>query len=317
MNFLINLVLLVVGFVLLIKGADYFVEGASKIADKLGIPQLVIGLTIVAFGTSAPEAAISISSAIKGNTGIAIGNIIGSNIMNILLILGITSCITVLKVAKSTVYYEIPFVIFITTVLVVIGGTQGKLGFISGIILWALFILFFVYLIKMAKSGKSEGIVEEGEAYDGKKDSMIKLIFITLAGMAAIVIGSDLTVDGATEIAKILGISDRIIGLTIVAFGTSLPELITSVTAGIKGKADIAIGNIVGSNIFNILFVLGTTSLIKSVPYSTNFVIDGIVAIAAAVLLFLGVVRKKQLGRMVGIIMLIAYAGYFAYLIVG
>ncbi len=317
MNFLINLVLLVVGFVLLIKGADYFVEGASKIADKLGIPQLVIGLTIVAFGTSAPEAAISISSAIKGNTGIAIGNIIGSNIMNILLILGITSCITVLKVAKSTVYYEIPFVIFITTVLVVIGGTQGKLGFISGIILWALFILFFVYLIKMAKSGKSDGIVEEGEAYDGKKDSMIKLIFITLAGMAAIVIGSDLTVDGATEIAKILGISDRIIGLTIVAFGTSLPELITSVTAGIKGKADIAIGNIVGSNIFNILFVLGTTSLIKSVPYSTNFVIDGIVAIAAAVLLFLGVVRKKQLGRMVGIIMLIAYAGYFAYLIVG
>lgn len=317
MNFLINLVLLVVGFVLLIKGADYFVEGASKIADKLGIPQLVIGLTIVAFGTSAPEAAISISSAIKGNTGIAIGNIIGSNIMNILLILGITSCITVLKVAKSTVYYEIPFVIFITTVLVVIGGTQGKLGFVSGIILWALFILFFVYLIKMAKSGKSEGIVEEGEAYDGKKDSMIKLIFITLAGMAAIVIGSDLTVDGATEIAKILGISDRIIGLTIVAFGTSLPELITSVTAGIKGKADIAIGNIVGSNIFNILFVLGTTSLIKSVPYSMNFVIDGIVAIAAAVLLFLGVVRKKQLGRMAGIIMLIAYAGYFAYLIVG
>ena len=317
MNFLINLVVLVVGFVLLIKGADYFVEGASKIADKLGIPQLVIGLTIAAFGTSAPEAAISISSAIKGNTGIAIGNIIGSNIMNILLILGITSCITVLKVAKSTVYYEIPFVIFITTVLVVIGGTQGKLGFISGIILWALFILFFVYLIKMAKSGKSDGIVEEGEAYDGKKDSMIKLIFITLAGMAAIVIGSDLTVDGATEIAKILGISDRIIGLTIVAFGTSLPELITSVTAGIKGKADIAIGNIVGSNIFNILFVLGATSLIKSVPYSTNFVIDGIVAIAAAVLLFLGVVRKKQLGRMVGIIMLIAYAGYFAYLIVG
>ena len=317
MNFLINLVLLVVGFVLLIKGADYFVEGASKIADKLGIPQLVIGLTIVAFGTSAPEAAISISSAIKGNTGIAIGNIIGSNIMNILLILGITSCITVLKVAKSTVYYEIPFVIFITTVLVVIGGTQGKLGFVSGIILWALFILFFVYLIKMAKSGKSDGIVEEGEAYDGKKDSMIKLIFITLAGMAAIVIGSDLTVDGATEIAKILGISDRIIGLTIVAFGTSLPELITSVTAGIKGKADIAIGNIVGSNIFNILFVLGTTSLIKSVPYSMNFVIDGIVAIAAAVLLFLGVVRKKQLGRMAGIIMLIAYAGYFAYLIVG
>lgn len=315
MNFLINLGLLVVGFILLIKGADYFVEGASKIADKLGIPQLVIGLTIVAFGTSAPEAAISISSAIKGNTGIAIGNIVGSNILNILLILGVTSCITVLKVAESTVYFEIPFVIFITAVLVVIGGTQGELGFISGIILWILFIIFFVYLIKMSKKGKTDENTVEGENYDGKKESALKLALITLAGLVAIVIGSDLTVDGATEIAKILGISERIIGLTIVAFGTSLPELITSVTAAIKGKADIAIGNIVGSNIFNILFVLGTTSLIKSVPYSSNFVIDGIVAIIAAIILFLGVFRKKQLGRMTGIIMLVSYAGYFIYLI--
>lgn len=315
MNFLINLGLLAAGFILLIKGADYFVEGASKIADKLGIPQLVIGLTIVAFGTSAPEAAISISSAIKGNTGIAIGNIVGSNILNILLILGVTSCITVLKVAESTVYFEIPFVIFITAVLVLIGETQGELGYISGIVLWILFILFFVYLIKMAKKGKSDENAAEGENYDGKKEPALKLVLITLAGLAAIVIGSDLTVDGATEIAKILGISERIIGLTIVAFGTSLPELITSVTAAIKGKADIAIGNIVGSNIFNILFVLGTTSLIKSVPYSSNFVIDGIVAIAAAIILFLGVLRKKQLGRLVGIIMLISYAGYFTYLI--
>lgn len=316
MNFLINAGLLILGFVLLIKGADFFVEGASKIADKFGIPQLIIGLTIVAFGTSAPEAAISISSAIKGNTGIAIGNIIGSNILNVLLILGITSCITVLKVAKSTVYFEIPFVIFITLVLVVIGGVKGELGLASGIILWVLFIIFLIYLFKMAKKGQP-AVEEEEEEFEGKKDSLVKLILITLVGMAGIVIGSDFTVDGATEIAKILGMSDRLIGLTIVAFGTSLPELITSVTAGIKGKADIAIGNIVGSNIFNILFVLGTTCLIKSVPYSNSFVFDGIIAVAAAVLLLIGVFRKKQLGRIAGITMLVCYAGYFAYLIIG
>lgn len=315
MNFLVNAGLLILGFILLIKGADFFVEGASKIADKFGIPQLVIGLTIVAFGTSAPEAAISISSAIKGNTGIAIGNVVGSNILNILLILGITSCITVLHVKKSTVNIEIPFVIFVTTVLVVIGGVQGELDFVSGIILWVIFICFLIYLVKMAKKGETAG--EENEEIDGKKDSFIKLILITIIGLAGIVLGSDCTVDGATEIAKIFGMTDRLIGLTIVAFGTSLPELITSVTAALKKKADIAIGNIVGSNIFNILFVLGTTCLIKSVPYEHKFVTDGIIAIAAAVLLFLGVVRKKQLGRAVGVTMLIGYAGYFAYLLIG
>lgn len=315
MNILINVVLMVLGFVLLIKGADFFVDGASKIADKFGIPQIVIGLTIVAFGTSAPEAAISISSAVKGSTGIAIGNIIGSNIMNILLILGVTSCITVLHVKKNTVNLEIPFIIIITGILVAIGGTQGELGILSGIVLWILFIVFFVYLIIISKKEKNV-VSDESEVIDGKKDSIIKLIIITLIGMGGIVWGSDITVDSATKLAEIFGMSERLIGLTIVAFGTSLPELITSVTAGIKGNADIAIGNIVGSNIFNILFVLGTTSLIKTVPYSSNFIIDGIFAIGAAVLLFLGVVRKKQLNRTVGIIMLICYAGYFAYLIV-
>lgn len=311
MDLAINIALLIVGFILLLKGADYFVEGASKIADRFGIPQLVIGLTIVAFGTSAPEAAISISSAVKGSTGIAIGNIVGSNIMNILVILGLTSCITVLHVAKSTVNFEIPFVIFITSILVLIGAWKGELGLMSGIIFWVLFIIFFIYLIKMAKNGQP---VEEDEN-NGKKDSVFKLILITVFGMAAIVWGSDLTVDSASEIAKFFGMTERLIGLTIVAFGTSLPELITSVTAGIKGKADIAIGNIVGSNIFNILFVLGTTSLIKPVPYDDKFVIDGIIAIFAAVLLFLGVFRKKELRRGTGIIMLVCYVGYFVYLI--
>ena len=315
MNIFIQGALLVLGFTLLIKGAGFFVDGASKIADKFGISQIVIGLTIVAFGTSAPEAAISISSAVNGNTGIAIGNIVGSNIMNILLILGVTSCITILHVKKNTVNFEIPFVIFITAVLVFTGWNRGELDWRSGLILWGFFLLFFIYLVKTAKDGNQEE--ETGGESNCKKRSMMKLIFITLTGMAGIIFGSDITVDSATKLAEIFGMSDRLIGLTIVAFGTSLPELITSITAGIRGNADIAIGNIVGSNIFNILFILGTTSLIKTVPYEQKFIFDGIIALAAAVLLFLGVIRKKQLGRKTGVVMLLWYAGYFVYLVLG
>lgn len=305
-----NIVILLIGFILLIKGADYFVDGASGVADKFGIPQLVIGLTIVAFGTSAPEAAISISAALKGSTGIAIGNVIGSNIMNILLILGITSCIVPLAVAKSTVKYEIPFTIFISVVLVAYGAIFGEMNFVGGIILWALFIGFFIYLIRMSKNS------EVPEAEEEEKHSFIMLIIFILGGLVAIVYGSNLTVDSATAIAKVFGVSDRIIGLTIVAFGTSLPELMTSVTAARKGKADIAIGNIIGSNIFNILFVLGTTALIKSVPFASKFIVDGFVAIGAAVLLYVAVAKDGKMGRKAGITMLVCYAAYFVYLLV-
>lgn len=305
-----NIVILLIGFILLIKGADYFVDGASGVADKFGIPQLVIGLTIVAFGTSAPEAAISISAALKGSTGIAIGNVIGSNIMNVLLILGITSCIVPLAVAKSTVKYEIPFTIFITAVLVVYGAIFGEMNFVGGIILWALFIVFFVYLIRMSKNS------ETPEAEAEEKHSIIMLLIFILGGLVAIVFGSNLTVDSATAIAKVFGVTDRIIGLTIVAFGTSLPELMTSVTAARKGKADIAIGNIIGSNIFNILFVLGTTALIKSVPFASKFVVDGIVAIGAVVLLYVAVAKDGKMGRKAGITMLVCYGAYFVYLLV-
>ena len=313
-NTFINILLLVLGFGLLIKGADYFVDGASGIADRFGIPQIIIGLTIVAFGTSAPEAAISISSALKGSTGLAIGNVIGSNIMNILLILGIASCITVLNVGKSTAYIEIPFVILITTILVLMGKLNGELSFVSGCILWGLFIIFFIYLIVMAKKGKNEAEEEEDK---GEKLPVILLILFTALGMAAIVVGSNVTVDSASFIADKFGMSERLIGLTIVAFGTSLPELVTSAIAALKGNADIAIGNIVGSNIFNILFVLGTTALIKTVAYDSAFLVDGVIAIAVAALLFVCVVRDKKLARLEGIIMLLCYAGYFGYLLVG
>lgn len=304
-----QVIVLIFGFLLLMKGADYFVEGASGIADHFGMPSLIIGLTIVAFGTSAPEAAISISAAVKGSDGIAIGNVLGSNILNILVILGITACITKLKVEESTVKYEIPFVVFITVVLVVLGSGHEKLGKVSGVLLWILFVGFFCYLFWIAKTKKEESM-------NRKKRPLWLLIVITVAGMGAVVWGSNLAVDSATYLAKLVGISDRIIGLTIVAFGTSLPELVTSVTAARKGEADIAIGNVVGSNIFNILFVLGTSSLITTIPYSREFMVDGIIAIASAVLLWVCVGNDKKLVKKEGILMLVMYAGYFVYLVI-
>lgn len=307
----LNVLLLVVGFVLLIKGADYFVEGASQIAERFRIPQIIIGLTIVAFGTSAPEAAISIAAAAKDSAGIAVGNVLGSNIMNILLILGITACIRKLKVQENTVKFEMPFLILISAVLVVMGLLTEKLDFVSGLIMWAFFIIFFVYLIAQARKGRSET-----EETSGEKKNIWLVLLMTVLGLAAIVIGSDVTVDNASAIASFLGMSDRLIGLTIVAFGTSLPELITSTTAARKGNADIAIGNIIGSNIFNILFVLGTASLISEIPYSRDFLLDGVVSIAAAAFLLATTFRKKELNRPAGVIMLVAYAGYFAYLLV-
>lgn len=312
MDFIIQLAILVVGFVLLIKGADVFVEGASKIADRFHIPQIVIGLTIVAFGTSAPEAAISITSALKGSAGIAIGNVVGSNIMNILLIIGITSLILPLAIQKNTFRFELPFVILVTVVLLFLGNIGGAITFIDGLILWALFIVFFVYLLQITKSGQAE--VEE-VAHAEAGETILKMILMTVLGLIAIVYGSNLTIDACTAIAKMFGLSDSFIGLTVVAFGTSLPELITCITAARKGKDDIAIGNIVGSNIFNILFVVGTTGLITTIPFATSFLTDTIIAIAAATLLFVCTIKNKRVSRLSGAIMLACYAGYFGYLV--
>lgn len=312
MQIVIQLVLLVVGFVLLMKGADWFVEGASKIADKLGIPQLVIGLTIVAMGTSLPEAAVSITSALKGSAELTIGNVVGSNIMNILVILGLTAVICVIPVQKSTVKYEIPFMIGVTVILAVIGLSDNTVSRLDGCILWAFMIVYLLYLLRMAKKGQPAG-EEIPEA--GKSDKLWKMLLMVVVGGAMIVFGSDVTVNAATALAKIFGMSERLIGLTIVAFGTSLPELVTSVTAALKGKTDIAVGNIVGSNIFNILFVAGSAALITPVVYDSGFLIDSIAAIAAAVLLLLCVIRKQKMGRLAGVVMLVGYAAYFVYLI--
>ncbi len=273
---ILNLFLLLVGFILLIKGADFFIDGATSAAARFRIPMIVIGLTVAAFGTSLPEAAISITAAYKDNAGISVGNVIGSNILNILLILGVAACIMPLVVRKNTVRVEIPLVIGISILLTGFGALQGQISFLCGIVLWIIFIIFLVYLFRLAKSGQSEIIAENGEA---EILPIPKSIFYIAAGLVAIVLGSDVAVDSATEVAKSFGISDRIIGLTVIAFGTSLPELVTSVTAALKGNADIAVGNIVGSNIFNILFVLGTSSLLSPLEFNTEFVIDGVISI--------------------------------------
>ena len=311
MNLLLAIVLLVAGFVLLIKGADWFVDGAAGIAARFGIPQLVIGLTIVAMGTSAPEAAVSITAAMSGNAGITIGNVIGSNILNVLLILGVTAVITTVAVQKSTVKWEMPFMHLITIVLAVLGFTGGEIVLWEGVALWALFLVYLGYLFRMAKNGNVD---EEDEM---EMHPLWKQLLMLVVGIVCIVYGSDLTVDNATILAEAFGMDDRLIGLTIVAFGTSLPELVTSITAAKKGKADIAIGNIVGSNIFNILFVVGTTALITPVAFKMGFLIDSAVSLIAGLILWFGVMKEKKLKRPAGVIMLLAYAVYFVYLLVG
>lgn len=312
MQVLLELLLLVAGFVMLVKGADWFVEGASKLAEKFGIPQLVIGLTIVAMGTSLPEAAVSTSAALKGSAEITIGNVLGSNIMNTLLILGITSVISPLAVQLSTIKYEMPMVIGASALLAGLGLYDGSVGRVDGIILLLGMGLYLFYLFLMAKKGQAAA--EESETAE-KSDSIIKLALFILVGAAMIVFGSDITVDAATELARIFGMDERIIGLTIVAFGTSLPELVTSATAAIKGKADIAVGNIVGSNLFNLLFVVGIAAAITPVVYAEAFVIDTIVCIATAILLWLCVIRTKKLQRHGGVVLLACYAAYFVYLV--
>lgn len=308
----VQILFLIIGFVFLMKGADWFVDGASAFAGKLGIPQIVIGLTIVAFGTSAPEAAVSITAALNKSADLAISNVVGSNILNVLLILGVASIITPLAIKKNTFRYEIPFVAIITFLLLGLGLWGHDISRIDGIIFLLLMCAFMVYLIFVAKSEKNSS----DEETPVKKMAVWKMIVFILVGGAGIIFGSQITVNSATEIARHFGMSERLIGLTIIAFGTSLPELITSVIAAIKKNADIAIGNVVGSNIFNILFVLGLTAVISPINYANAFIVDNIMALVAMILLFFCVLKNKKLGRIGGIIMLLSYAAYFVFFLI-
>ena len=305
---LVQILLLAIGFFMLVKGADWFVDGSAGIAKKMGIPQLVIGLTIVAMGTSAPEAAVSINASLKANSGIAIGNVVGSNILNILVILGISALLSTIAIQKSTMCCEMPYMIFVTVVLIVLGMTGSYVTRMEGVILWILFLIYLAYLFHLAKQGTEEDTVEDR--------STGKLLLFMIGGGIIVVWGSDITVDSATAIAQMIGLSERFIGLTIVALGTSLPELVTSVVAAKKGNADIAIGNIVGSNIFNILFVIGTAALIAPVIYDPAFLFDGIIAVLAGVLLWVSVLKTKSLRKPWGIVFLICYGAYLVYLMV-
>ncbi|WP_455265208.1 calcium/sodium antiporter [Phascolarctobacterium sp.] len=308
MEIALQFVLLALGFVMLGKGADWFVEGAAGIAMRFGIPQLVIGLTIVAMGTSAPEAAVSIAAAVKGNADITIGNIVGSNILNILVILGLAASIVPIAVARSTVRIEMPFMIAITALLFY-QGRDGSISLADGGVLMVAFAVYMMYLYTMAMKSNVDSELEEPGLPLGR------CLLGAVGGLALIIAGSNVTVGAATSIATYAGLSERFIGLTIVALGTSLPELFTSVAAARRGNADIAIGNIVGSNIFNILFVVGLSALIIDIPFASAFNFDAYVALGAAVLLWLCVLRTQRLQRWAGALMLVCYAAYLGYIL--
>ena len=307
---LLNLFLLVIGFILLVRGADVFVDGAVAVARRWHIPEIVIGLTIVAMGTSAPEAAVSIASAFHGADGVAIGNVFGSNIVNIFLILGLTATISTLYVGQNTIRYEIPFVGFITLLLMWLGWKYGMISHFGAAILCGLFLLFLAYLFVVSKSAPDDDMPAK------KHMSVAKTLLFIVGGIIALIVGSNMTVDSAVAIAQELNVSDRIIGLTIVAFGTSLPELVTCIIAALKGQSGIAIGNIVGSNIFNILFVLGIAGLIHTIPFNAAFITDGAFAMLAVIMLFAATARTGKLTRLVGILFVLLYFFYIGYTIV-
>lgn len=311
MEFLTFVFILAAGIALLVKGADWFVSGASEFAAKLGIPPLIIGLTVVAMGTSMPEAAVSISAVIKGNADITIGNVVGSNILNILIILGLSAVIFPLSVEKSTIKYELPFLVGISMLLTV-QGIDGYISFADGLVQVILFGIYLFYLFMSAKKKSNAQAEQAEEPVNSQNRKLWQIILLCIFGLAMTVAGSSMAVDAACGIAEKLGMSERFIGLTIVALGTSLPELVTSVTAARKGKSDIAIGNIVGSNIFNILFVVSISALINPVVFAESFRFDSAVSAAAALLLILFCVKDKKLKRRYGAVMLAGYVLYFA-----
>ena len=312
----LHVFILLVGFLFLVKGADWFVEGAAGIAKKLGIPQLVIGLTIVAMGTSMPEAAVSITAALNNNAGITIGNIVGSNILNILIILGITAVITNVAIQKSTLLYEIPFMIGITALLLVFGLTGSSITFIEGVVFLLLFIAFLVYLFIMSKKGE---VQEEGEIKD---IPVWKCLLFMVIGGVMVVKGSDFAVSGASWIARFFGMSERFIGLTIVAMGTSLPETAVSVTASLVNNNELAVSNVVGSNIFNLMVVVGVCSILTPILVQKETIRRDIPfsMICALLLLGLGILAAgdtigMRLGHLDGMILLGFFAGYIVVMI--
>lgn len=321
-NYILPVVLLVLGFVLLVKGSSLFVDSSSSIAKKLGVSQLFIALTIVAMGTSIPETAVSLMAAINGNAELSIGNIIGTNTLNILFILGITVLISPVVVSRSTLCFEIPIMIGTALVFPLLGygfsffslspAGNGIFSRFDGIVFLLLFGLYLLYLARLAKNSKGENALMVIE----NPVSWVELVLFLSMGLIFVIAGSSLVVRGATRIAENFGVPERVIGLTIVAFGTSLPEFATSITAVVKKQNDLAVGNIVGSNIYNMLFIGGIVSLVSPVAYNVKFWVDSVVCVATSLLLFVFALNKKKtIGRVAGFIMLVCYGLYFWYLL--
>lgn len=311
---LLSVVLIIIGFVLLIKGADLLVEGSSNVAKRFHIPDVIIGLTIVSIGTSMPELFVSSTSTLNGSSDMAIGNIIGSNLCNLLLILGLSTIIKPVRFQRETRLIEIPMCLAITIIFTIFCNTLGTISRPEAIALIILFVMFILYTIVMGKKGQQDAIIEVQT--QSKPVPIVKNVVFIILGIIGLKLGGDLTVDNATNIARMFNVSEKIIGLTILAIGTSLPELVTSVTAAIKGNSDIAIGNIIGSNIFNILFIIGVSALISPLAYNFTYNIQiGILVLATIVLaLFPIIPPKNEMSRFNGTIYLIMYIIYMIIL---
>lgn len=300
-------ILLLVGFVLLIKGADFFVDGASSIAGKLKVPSLIIGLTVVSIGTSLPEAAVSISASLSGSNSISLGNVIGSNVFNLLMVVGVSSMILPIITDKDILKRDMPFNIGITIALLVM-LLDGDLSRLDAAILLIVLAAYMVFLIRSALKNRLEG--DNPKVY-----SWLKSIILSVVGAAAIIGGGNLVVESAKTIALNLGMGETLVGLTIVAIGTSLPELVTSVVAARKGDSGIAMGNVVGSCIFNILFILGMAGVISPMTADASFFIDTAILIAISLLMLLFAFTKNKTDRVEGAICVLIYIAYTAYII--
>ncbi len=316
---LLNVLLIIVGFALLIKGADFLVSGSSKIAKKFHIPEIIIGLTIVSIGTSMPELFVSITSAVEGYSDMALGNVIGSNICNLLLILGLSSVIRPIKFQRETRIIELPLSLILTIIFWIICFSNNFISKAEGIFLLVLFLGFILYTIYMGLQGdKSEKKSQEVLKEERGKFFIFKNVVYIIIGIIALKYGGDFVVDNSVEIAELFNISDAIISLTILAIGTSLPELVTSVTAAIKGNSDIAIGNIIGSNIFNMLMIVGVSASIKPITYNPSYNIQMIILLIVIVFLalFPFIKPKNEMSRGNGIVYIIIYIVYMALLFV-
>lgn len=313
---LLSILLIIIGFVLLIVGADLLVDGASGIAKKFHIPEIIIGLTIVSIGTSMPELFVSITSALEGHSDMAIGNVIGSNLSNLLLILGLSTMIKPVVFQKETRLYEIPMCLASTLILMIFCNTNAKISRGESAVLLILFCMFIVYTIFMAKKESKKNIVEI-DVKEEKKNSTLKDIIFIILGIVGFKIGGDLAVDNAVVVANYFNLSEKLISLTILAIGTSLPELVTSVTAAIKGNSDIAIGNIIGSNIFNILLIIGVSSVIYPITYNMSYNFDISILVISTIILaiFPFIPPKDKMSRANGVIYFLMYLMYLGFLI--